>query len=63
MINKDIILTIFIILWFIVNIIGIYVIGENSIFYVNIFFVFVFSILTLFKKNNSVFNNWLNKHI
>jgi hypothetical protein len=61
MINKDMVLTVFISLWFIVNLIGIYGIGVNSIFYVNIFSIFIFYILILVKKNNSVFNNWLNK--
>ena len=59
--NKDIILIILMIIWLITGIVMYNVDKIYGITMTNIFYIIIFSILLLFKKYNTKFDNYLNK--
>lgn len=57
--NKDLIFTIFMIFWIILNIIVQILYGIDYIIFSNLFCIIVLSFIIIVKYNNKKFNNWL----
>lgn len=61
--NKDLIFTISVIIWLVINISTVLLFSSDYIWLSNLVCILLFSILTIYKVRNKRFSNWLENNI
>ena len=61
--NKDLVFTISVIIWLVINISTVLLFSSDYIWLSNLVCILLFSILTIYKVRNKRFSNWLENNI